>query len=177
MKAFISFAFILLAVCTNGQGIKKVTAAELDAYIRKSDKPLVINFWATFCKPCVEEIPYFQSTIRDKYHGTVELILVSLDMPDYFPGRIALFAERQHFSVPIFWLNETNADYFCPKIDAKWSGAIPSTLMVNNKTGYRKFYEQQLTLLQLERELKALLKEATAAGLQAVKIDEAKALR
>lgn len=163
MKAFFSFVLLLTSVCMCGQGIKKIKAAELDAYIRRSDKPMVVNFWATFCKPCVEEIPYFQSTIRDKYDTAVELILVSLDIADYYPGKIASFAERQHFSVPLFWLNETDANYFCPKIDTRWSGAIPSTLMVNNKTGYRKFYEQQLTPLQLERELKALQQDIPAA--------------
>jgi len=132
--------------------------ADLEAYISKSEKPLVINFWATFCSPCIEEIPYFQNTIKEKYNGLVELVLVSLDLPDYYPSKIKSFVNQRNFSAPVVWLNETNADYFCPKIDHKWSGAIPATLMVNNKTRYRKFYEQQLTRLEFEQELQHLNK-------------------
>jgi thiol-disulfide isomerase/thioredoxin len=130
---------------------------DLQEYISKSEKPLVINFWATFCKPCIEEIPYFQNTIKEKYNGLVDLVLVSLDMPDYFPLKITSFVTKRSFSFPIVWLNETDADYFCPKIDQQWSGAIPATLMVNNKNSYRKFYNRQLTPLQFEKELKSLL--------------------
>ena len=103
----------------------------------------------------MEEIPYFQHTIGE-YKGEVELVLVSLDIPDYYPSKISSVALQQKITSPIVWLNETNADYFCPLIDKKWSGAIPATLMVNNKKNYRKFYAQQLTPLQLIRELKVL---------------------
>ena len=57
----------------------------------------------------------------------------------------------------LVWLDETNADYFCPKVDAKWSGAIPATLFINNKTGYRKFIEEQISHDKLKLEIRALL--------------------
>jgi thiol-disulfide isomerase/thioredoxin len=156
IRIFLVLLFAAFASAAVAQDIKKMTITSLEEYILKSDKPLVINFWATFCKPCLDEIPYFQQTISDDYKGEVELILVSLDMPEYYPEKISSVASRSNFTFPVIWLNETNADYFCPKIDVKWSGAIPATLMVNNKRNYRKFYEQQLTPLQLKRELKAL---------------------
>jgi hypothetical protein len=67
-------------------------------------------------------------------------------------------AKKQKFTFPILWLDETNADYFCPKIDPHWSGAIPATLFINNKTGYRKFFEEQLSHENLIKEVSALLK-------------------
>jgi thiol-disulfide isomerase/thioredoxin len=155
-KLFFSLIFLLITGIVFGQQVSKMKITDLEAYIGKSMKPLVITFWATFCKPCLQEIPYFQNTIKEKYDGEVELVLVSLDLPDYYPSKISSFAIKSNFSVPIVWLNETNADYFCPRIDEKWSGAIPATLMINNRKNYRKFYEQQLTPLQLERELKNL---------------------
>ena len=148
--------FTLFVCGSYGQTVKQMNIADLEAYISKSEKPLVINFWATFCSPCIAEIPHFQNTIKEKYDGLVDLILVSLDLPDYYPSKIKSFVNQRNFSAPVVWLNETNADYFCPKIDHKWSGAIPATLMVNNKTRYRKFYEQQLTAVEFERELKGL---------------------
>jgi thiol-disulfide isomerase/thioredoxin len=157
-RTIYSLLFSLLISAAYGQTVKKMKIADLEAYISKSEKPLVINFWATFCSPCIEEIPYFQNTIKEKYNGLVELVLVSLDLPDYYPSKIKSFVNLRNFSAPVVWLNETNADYFCPKIDHKWSGAIPATLMVNNKTRYRKFYEQQLTRLEFEQELQHLNK-------------------
>ncbi len=150
-------AAVLICFVATAQKVNRLSINELQAYIQKSDKPLVVNFWATFCKPCVEEIPYFQSTIRNQYKGQVELLLVSLDVPDYYPARISSFAALKKISAPIAWLNETNADYFCPLIDAKWSGAIPCTLMVNNKKRYRKFYGDQLSAAEFEKELKTLV--------------------
>jgi hypothetical protein len=58
---------------------------------------------------------------------------------------------------PVVWLNETNADYFCPKIDASWTGGMPSSLFVNNSTGYHKFFEEPLSKEQLEKEIQVML--------------------
>jgi hypothetical protein len=55
------------------------------------------------------------------------------------------------------WLDETNADLFCPVVDPSWSGAIPASLFVNNATHYRKFFEDQLDRVKFEKELKALI--------------------
>jgi thiol-disulfide isomerase/thioredoxin len=118
---------------------------------------MIINFWATFCKPCIAEIPYFQEEVKKHQKDSLQLLLVSLDLREYYPGKIKNFAVKMQFKAPIVWLNETNADYFCPKIDSAWSGAIPSTLFVNNKTGYRKFFEEQLSREKLQKEIVAML--------------------
>jgi thiol-disulfide isomerase/thioredoxin len=156
---FTTCCFLLFNLNLFCQEIKKIKIGELKSYIDKSDHPLIINFWATYCLPCIHEIPYFQTEANKHRDDGVELILVSLDLPDYYPSRISSFAKKQNFSASIFWLNESNADYFCPKIDQKWSGGIPSTLFVNNKTHYRQFFERQLTELQVEENIKALVKK------------------
>jgi thiol-disulfide isomerase/thioredoxin len=126
-------------------------------YMNKSDSTVVISFWATFCKPCVEEIPYLES-ISEKYKNQkVKLLLVSLDLKSFYPNQIQDFAEKNNYSSQIVWLNETNADYFCPKIDKNWSGVIPSTIIVNKRTGYKKFFEEQIKPAEFEEELKKAL--------------------
>lgn len=148
-------------VCS--QEIKSVKITEVEKIITESNTPFIINFWATWCLPCVEELPYFQSMIN-KYNASkdksdsIKLLLVSLDFKEDFPGGIAAFAAKRKIFAPIVWLNETNADYFCPKIDIKWSGSIPATLFINNKTGYRNFYEEQLTKDKLKKEISDLIK-------------------
>lgn len=140
-----------------GQAIRSVKITELEKMIAESKTPLIINMWATWCKPCVEEIPYFQKEAAAHKGDSVQLILVSLDFKEAYPAGINSFAQKRKITAPIIWLDETNADYFCPKIDAKWSGAIPATLFINNKTGYRKFAEQQLSEEELKKEIMALL--------------------
>lgn len=157
MKIF----FIVVAfVFCNGlfaQEIKQVKISDLEKTIAESKTPLVINFWATYCKPCVEEIPYFQKEVKKHEKEGVQLLLVSLDLQSFYPEKIKTFAKGKQFTAPIVWLNETNADYFCPKVDPKWSGVLPATLFINNKKGYRKFFEEQLSEETLRKEIMAIL--------------------
>lgn len=142
--------------------IRKIKITDLERTIAQSDHPLIINFWATFCGPCCKEIPYFQSTVAQYKDQRVELILVSLDLPDDYPAKIAAFAKERGFTVPIVWLDETNADHFCPKVDPRWTGGIPCSLFINNKTHFRRFFDRQLTERQVEPEIKAMLRNPSS---------------
>lgn len=159
MRKILSLLFILCIGFTNvkGQDIPKWKISDLEAYIKKSDKPTVVNFWATFCKPCIAEIPHFQKLVEKYGTDNVQLLLVSLDMNEMYPEKITTFAHQFKFTAPIVFLDETNADIFCPKVDEKWSGAIPASLFINNKTGYRKFFEEEMPEEKFETELKALI--------------------
>ena len=151
---------VLLVFCTarsSAQEIKEVKITELEKIIKESTRPLVVNFWATWCRPCIEEIPWFQRVVSSHQADSVELILVSVDYREEYPAGIENTAAKRNFTATIYWLNETNADYFCPRVDPKWSGAVPATLFVNNKTGYRKFMEEQVSREKLDNEIKAIL--------------------
>lgn len=160
MWKILSLLLILSVGFSNaeGQDIPKWKITDLETYIKNSTKPTVVNFWATFCKPCIAEIPHFQTLVKQYEKDSVQLLLVSLDMEEMYPAKIKSFADRFKFTSPIVFLNETNADIFCPKIDEKWSGAIPATLFINNKTGYRKFFEEEMSEQKFETELKILIK-------------------
>jgi thiol-disulfide isomerase/thioredoxin len=137
--------------------IRKIKIDDLEKTISQSDHPVIVNFWATYCVPCVKEIPYLQSTVSRYQEKKVELVLVSLDPPGYYPAQIAAFAWERNFTAPIVWLDETKAGYFCPKIDPRWTGGIPSSLFINNKTHYRRFFDRQLTEPQVDLEIKKML--------------------
>lgn len=148
------FAFFISPVIGQ-QSIAKWKITDVEKYIADSkDEVLVINFWATFCKPCVAEIPSFIAITNKYKDNKVKLLLVSLDLPSFYPKKIADFAKKHQFNTHIVWLDETNADYFCPKVDAKWSGSIPATLIVNTKTGYRQFFEEEIEAPVFEEALK-----------------------
>ena len=137
--------------------IEKWKVEDLRAAIRDVDGPTIFNFWATFCKPCIEEIPYFQQLVKKYDSAGVKLVLVSLDFAENYPGKIRDFAAKRKFTAPIKFLDETNADIFCPAVDESWSGVLPATLFVNNQNGYRKFYEEQISKEKLEKEIRAMI--------------------
>lgn len=158
MKAIIITFFISIVTLSGmGQTARSVKITDLQKVIAGSDSVLVVNFWATFCKPCIHEIPYFQ-TITEKFKDQrVKLLLVSLDLPSYFPEKVDSFLVENRYTQEVLWLNETNADYFIPKIDEKWSGSIPSTYFVNKKTGYKKLFEGEMKPEEFEKELRVAI--------------------
>jgi thiol-disulfide isomerase/thioredoxin len=156
LKKILLILFLLCSVSGYTQEVKKIKITDLEKIIADSKTPLVINFWATFCLPCIAEIPYFQEMTTKYKKDGVQLLLVSLDLNDDY-DKILPFAKKRKITAPLAWLNESNADYFIPKIDSGWSGAIPATLFINNKNSYRKFQEKEFSRDELEKEIAALL--------------------
>ncbi|RYY69110.1 MAG: TlpA family protein disulfide reductase [Chitinophagaceae bacterium] len=162
MKKILLLTFLALGLITYSSAQSNIPTwkiTDVEKYMQSGkDEVLVINFWATFCKPCVAEIPSFIEVTNRYKSQNVKLLLVSLDLPSFYPKKIEAFAKKNNFNTNIVWLEETNADYFCPKIDQKWSGSIPATLIINPKTGYRKFFEEEIEKDVFE----AAIKEALA---------------
>jgi thiol-disulfide isomerase/thioredoxin len=160
MNKFLFCTLLVFAFTSaRAQSIPKWKLKDLQSAIKNVNKPTIFNFWATFCKPCVEEIPYFQQIVKKYDSVGVQLVLVSLDLSEAYPKQIASFASKHKFVSPIKFLAETNADLFCPAVDTSWTGAIPATLFVNNKTGYRKFYEEQISKEKLDKEIRAMIRK------------------
>jgi len=157
MKSVMIGLVLFLSLSAGAQKIKSIKAGELEKTIRENKNPLIVNFWATFCVPCLQEIPYFQELAEKYKPDGVSILFVSLDLQAAYPDSIIKTARKHKISEPIVWLNETNADYFCPKIDSSWTGAMPSSLFVNNATGYHKFFEEPLSREKLEKEIQAML--------------------
>jgi thiol-disulfide isomerase/thioredoxin len=157
MLKYLWIVFIFCSLQVAGQEIPRWKLHDLQNIIQHSDHPLILNFWATFCKPCLEELPYFQQLSTQYKDSGVQLILVSLDLPEDYK-KIRSFAEKHHIHATIVYLDETNADLFCPVVDKEWTGSIPATLFINNKNKYRKFYEAKISKQILEEEVRTLIK-------------------
>jgi thiol-disulfide isomerase/thioredoxin len=149
--------FLLSSALLNAQEIPRMKIADLQKIIAESKQPMVISFWSTYCQPCLEEIPYFHDEVVARAGDSVRLLLVSLDLKDFYPDRIRATAIRNNLKDDIAWLDEYNADYFCPKVDQKWSGAIPATLFINNAKNYHSFFEAQIPREKFKKELAAML--------------------
>ena len=155
----LSASFLMFFSCKDAstQTIPSWKITDLETHISKSETPIIVTFWATYCIPCIKEIPYFQEVVAKYKDEGVKLLLVSLDFKEAFPEKVSDFAKKRKFTSPIVWLDETNADYFCPRIDSKWSGVMPATLFVNNKKGHRSFFEEEMPKEKFEAEVKKIL--------------------
>jgi thiol-disulfide isomerase/thioredoxin len=156
MKKFLSIVLSLFVISNCLAQVSVIKITDLQKTIAGSKTPLIVNFWATYCKPCLEEIPYFQDSVKKYEAEGLQLLLISVDMKDDYKS-IPSFITQRKITAPVQWLNENDADYFCPRVDTAWSGGIPASLFINNKTGYRKFFEDQLTPGQLHKEIMAIL--------------------
>jgi thiol-disulfide isomerase/thioredoxin len=152
------FFYCFLMMSSKAQTIPKWKITDVvNSYSKNNDTTYVVNFWSTCCQPCIEEMPYLQSISKKYATQKVKLVLVSLDVKSFYPKKLKAFLKQHKINATCIWLNETNADIFCPAVDEKWSGAIPATLIVNNKKGYKQFYEDQFTPQQFEDALKKAL--------------------
>jgi thiol-disulfide isomerase/thioredoxin len=136
--------------------IKKVSIKDVRSIMDTTSGPLIVNFWATWCGPCIREIPYFDSLIAVK-GKPVKLLLVSLDFPEAYPKQISSFVSKQGYKGEVVYLNEKDADYFCPVVNKKWTGAIPVSVFINNDKKSQEFFGFQLTRERFALELDKLL--------------------
>ena len=137
-------AIIAFAFQTNAQSLSAYNTESLQERISNKDTTYIVNFWATWCIPCVKELPEF-SKLEEYYKDKpVKVLLVSLDFKESYPERLEKFISKKNLEPEVVWFSETNANEFIPKIERTWSGAIPAT-MVYREGVDKKFREATVT--------------------------------
>lgn len=113
-------------------------AQQLETRIQQAGNTvLVINFWATWCKPCVEELPCFDE-LREQYAGKdVQVLLVSLDFKSQVEKKFVPFLLAQRPKAEVVLLADQDVNTWIPRIYEDWDGAIPATIVF--KGNQRKF--------------------------------------
>lgn len=105
-----------------------------------SDTAYIFNFWATWCKPCVEELPYFTKAAEQYKNTPVKIIFVSLDSKKD-KVKLAAFSEKNLKNLPVVQLTDNKYNDWIDRLDPSWSGSIPATLFVKGQK--RAFHEKQ----------------------------------
>lgn len=123
---------------------------------KKDDKTYIINFWATWCAPCIAELPYFERINKERKNDNVEVILVSLDMPKMWDSHLIPFVKKKDLKSKVVVLDDPKQNKWIPKVDEDWSGAIPATLIYNKDERY--FYEKSFTYEELVAQLEKFKK-------------------
>lgn len=136
-----------------GQDVKIIKWSALDQKIRQvGDTTLIVNFWATWCKPCVEELPAFEAISRDNKNKKLQVWLVSLDFENTLHTKLRPFLAQNYQNSKIFLLAESDLDQIISQINEKWTGAIPATMFV--KAQQRSFLEGPITVSTLLETIK-----------------------
>ncbi len=125
----------------------------LDYY---NDTLYVFNFWATWCQPCVKEMPYFNMADSAYAGMPVRIVLVSLDFTENVEDVLIPFILEKELRPEVIVLDDPDANSWIPEIDPSWEGAIPATLFFKMKK--RKFMNQAFTYEELSNEIDELLK-------------------
>lgn len=148
--------FAVMGHIARAQEIQVVKLEELKkVYSRPNDTTYVVNFFATWCGPCVMEIPVLNKFREDTKNSDIQLIMVSLDNSKSLK-KLPAWIKKMKILAPVYVLNES-ADYsWLPYIDKRWQGSIPATMIINVNRNKKAFFETPVEDGQLQFYLKKL---------------------
>ena len=98
----------------------------------------VVNFWATWCAPCVKELPHFEKLNSE--NKNIKVVLVSLDFKNQFESKLLPFLKKKSINSEVVLLTDKDYNTWLSMVDKDWSGSIPATLIIKN--GKKVFIEK-----------------------------------
>jgi thiol-disulfide isomerase/thioredoxin len=138
------------------QAVRQIKIPDLEKLLGSSENSLlVINFWATWCPPCIKELPHFQKVSEELKSENVRFIFVSLDFPSQIESQLMPFLKKNQFTSPVSVMMDIDYDKWISKVDQSWQGNIPATLFLNNARKIRLFHPGELE----ENELRTLINQ------------------
>lgn len=160
MKRLYLLLFAFLPLCLQAQVIPFIKADDLLRWKNTAnDTVYVINFWATWCAPCVAELPAFEQLHREYAGKKVKVILVSNDFKKHVDTKVKPFLEKKQLQSEVVFMDEPTPNTWITRVNADWSGAIPATLIVAKGRGVELFFEKQLSYKQLRRAVRSALRK------------------
>jgi len=160
MKAFLIIALLFLSSASSGfsQGVQKISKTELAGILNNpSDKLHVINFWATWCGPCVTELPDFQKVVNESIGSKVDFLFISLDFPSDAEKKLTPFLKKNNYTFKVCLMTETDYNSWIDEVDSSWQGNIPASLFFNRARKIHHFVAEPIDKVQLSKTIQSLL--------------------
>jgi thiol-disulfide isomerase/thioredoxin len=158
LSLLVASAALLLVTPSFAQRVAVLKFPELQRRLaRASDTTYVVNFWATWCGPCVQEMPDLEKVRAATAGKKVKFVLISLDYLSQLDKKVKPFVQKHGLKSEVLLLDETDPNTWLQKVDRQWSGSIPFTLIYNNQTRKRATFEQPLTAGELTAALRKFL--------------------
>lgn len=155
-KLLFVLLFLPLSLLSQNEIIQTVNFKAFEPWLNKSnDTTYVINFWATWCAPCVKELPDFESLNKKYKSKKFKMLLVSLDFMRMKDSRLLPFVAQRKLEAQVLHLHEPDANVWIGTVDQSWSGAIPATLIYNRN--HRVFHEGSYTFQELDTIIKRII--------------------
>lgn len=139
----IVFISLLSFLCIHSVSAQEIPALKAERLIERmedgGDTTYIINFWATWCAPCVRELPQFEE-LNEKYGSQrIKVILVSLDLKRDYAVKLPAFIEKRGLKSEVVFLDESDANRWIPLMHPEWSGVIPATWAFNKSKNLNLF--------------------------------------
>jgi thiol-disulfide isomerase/thioredoxin len=148
----------LFSYSVKGQKIEYIKVPELEKILNTPDNKLyVLNFWATWCAPCVKEISNFEAAAKEFDPGKVSFILVSLDFPSEIEKQLIPFLKKNNITLKVAVMMDVDYNSWIEKVDPKWQGDIPATLFFNNSKKSKYFHTGEVTEPELKKYINSFL--------------------
>lgn len=150
-------SFLLLCSLSGAQNFKGVYKIdELLQKLNNKDTVYVVNFWATWCKPCIQELPAFDSLYLEtkQKQAPVKVLLVCIDFKEELEVKVKPFLLQRSVQAECILLDEVNGNDFINRISENWSGAIPATYFKKGKQ--ELLVEKKMHLAELNARIKSL---------------------
>lgn len=148
---------LFFATLTVQAQVKLISLSELEQRVTQGkDTTYVVNFWATWCGPCVEELPNFEKLNLVNLQKPIKVLLLSMDFKSKLQKEVIPFVKKNKIKSEVYVINEPDQQQFIERVDKKWSGALPATLFINSKKQIRLFYEKEFTYQELTKTLENL---------------------
>jgi thiol-disulfide isomerase/thioredoxin len=155
MSKLVFLCLLILSICSYAQQAEVIKFDRLRSLLEeKGEKVQVINFWATWCAPCVKELPLFEA-LTARNEPAIKVTLVSLDFADEIK-KVNSFISRRKIRSEVLLLDEIDYNSWIDRVEETWGGAIPATLFINQRTGQRKFVDRELKDGELEEIIASL---------------------
>jgi thiol-disulfide isomerase/thioredoxin len=167
MALYFLLSVILMTGCatTNTQKsstsippVTRLSFDQLTTYVgQQQGKPLLVNFWATWCEPCVEELPDLIELYHAHHKEGLEMVGFSVDFPEQTDTVVKTFIKAHNIPYPVYVANPDDQDVLINHFSKKWSGAVPATFLYDKTGRLVRMRLGKMTYREMEEFIKPIL--------------------